>query len=80
MGPGMECKEAGQALMYAIISIFCFGFILGPLAIIKARKAKAIIAANPGMQGEGKATAALVIGIIATILNVLGLIARIANS
>ncbi len=34
------CWEATDALQYAIIGIFCFGFLLGPVAISKALKAK----------------------------------------
>jgi hypothetical protein len=73
-----EPPEAGEALKYAIIGIFCCGIILGPIAISKAMAAKRAIEANPGMEGSGKATAALVIGIIVTVLNVLGLIANVA--
>ena len=75
--PG-ECGLARQALTYAIIGLFCFGIVLGPLAISKARSAKMIIAGTPGMRGEGMATAALVIGIIDVAFWALGLVARIA--
>ena len=75
----MPCKEAGEALKYAIIGIFCFGIILEPIAIIKAVKAKKMIDVNPQLTGSGKATAALVIGIISLVLWVLGMIARFAN-
>lgn len=72
-----QCKEASEALKYAIIGIFCFGIILEPIAINKALKAKKLIAANPNLTGEGKANAALVIGIIGLLLWVIGVIARI---
>jgi FHA domain-containing protein len=39
----IPCKEAGEALKYAIIGIFCFGIILEPIAISKALKAKKMI-------------------------------------
>ncbi len=71
------CVEAGEALKYAIIGIFCFGFILGPMAIHKALKAKKQIADDPRLDGSGKATAALIIGIIVCVLWVLGVIARV---
>ncbi|MGZ4808120.1 MAG: hypothetical protein ACXVJO_01940 [Thermoanaerobaculia bacterium] len=70
------CAEAAEALKYAIIGIFCFGIILEPIAISKALKAKKMIAANPNLTGEGKANAALIIGIIGLVLWVLGIIAR----
>ena len=73
----VPCPEASEALKYAIIGIFCFGIILEPIAINKALKAKKLIAANPNLTGEGKANAALVIGILALILWVIGVIARI---
>lgn len=65
-----ECAEANEALKYAIIGIFCFGFILEPIAIVKALNAKKLIAANPNLTGGGKATAALVIGILLSCLYV----------
>lgn len=73
----IPCKEAGEALKYAIIGIFCFGIILGPVAISKALKAKKMIEKNPDLTGSGKATAALIIGIIVVILWVIGMISRI---
>ena len=74
----LPCKEASNALTYAIVGIFCFGFILGPIAIVKALKAKKILETNPQLTGSGKATAALIIGIVVVILCVIGLIARLA--
>lgn len=73
------CKEAKEALTYAIIGIFCFGIILGPVAIAKASKAKKLIEADPNLSGSGKATAATIIGIIVIVLWVLGMIARFAG-
>lgn len=75
-----ECPQAATALKYAIVGLFCFGVVLGPLAIKNALDAKRIIAQNPGMGGEGKATAALVIGVIDVIFFVLGVVIRLANS
>lgn len=73
----LPCKDAGDALKYAIIGIFCFGIILEPIAISKALKARKMMAANPRLTGSGKATAALIIGIVSLLLWVLGLIAQI---
>jgi len=75
----IPCKEADEALKYAIIGIFCFGVILGPVAISKALNAKKMIALNPRLSGSGKVTASLIIGTIAFILSVLGII-RIAGN
>jgi hypothetical protein len=74
----LPCKEAGEALKYAIIGIFCFGIILEPVAISKALKAKKMIQLNPRLTGSGKCTAALIIASIALLLWVLGIIARVA--
>lgn len=71
---------ADEALKYALIGIICFGIVLEPIAIVKALKAKREIAADPQLTGEGKANAALIIGIISLGLWVLGLFARIASA
>ena len=54
--------EAKEALRFAIIGLFCFGIILGPLAIARAASAKRTIAADPRYDGEGIATAAQILG------------------
>jgi hypothetical protein len=74
----IPCAEADDALKYAIIGIFCFGIILEPMAIVKASKAKKMIALNPRLTGSGKATAAMIIGIVGLVLWVVGIFARIA--
>ncbi len=76
--PKPEPKEASTALTYSIISIFCFGFILGPLAIAKGVKALNMIQMDPEHKGRGKAIAGITIGSISTLLNILGFIARIS--
>jgi len=73
----IPCKEAGEALTYAIIGIFCFGIILEPIAISKAIKAKKMMQMNPRLTGSGKATAALIIGIVGLVLWIIGMAARI---
>jgi len=74
------CPEAAEALKYAIISIFCFGVILGPVAISKALKAKKLIAANPNLTGEGKANAAIIIGVVALVMWVIGMMSRMRST
>jgi hypothetical protein len=76
----IPCKEADEALKYAIIGIFCFGIILEPIAIAKALKAKKMMETNPNLTGSGKATAALVIGIISLVLWVIGVVFRVMNA
>jgi hypothetical protein len=70
------CKEASDALKYAIFGLFCFGIILGPIAISKARKAKETINADPKLAGSGKATAAIIIGSLSLIIWLLNILQR----
>jgi hypothetical protein len=74
--PSIKCPEANEALQMAILSIFCFGIFLAPFALVKAQKAKKIIAANPKLLGAGKVTAATVIGWIVLGLWILGAIMK----
>ena len=60
----------------ALFSIFCFGIILAPMALLKAQKAKKILAANPKLLGAGKVTAATVIGWSVLCLWILGAIMK----
>jgi len=73
------CKEAKEALQFAIIGLFCFGIVLEPIAISKALKAKKVIAEDPSLGGSGMATAALVIAVIGLGLWVLGIIAQVSQ-
>jgi hypothetical protein len=73
----LPCKEANEALKYAIIGLFCFGFILEPVAISKALKARKMIELNPRLSGSGKCTAALIIGVVGLLLWLLGMYVRI---
>lgn len=75
----IPCKEANEALTLSIIGIFCFGIILEPLALVKASKARKMMAENPRLAGSGKATAATIIAVVALVLWVLGLLARLAQ-
>jgi hypothetical protein len=76
----IPCKEANDALTYSIIGVLCFGIILEPIAISKALKAKKMIEMNPRLTGSGKATAALIIGIVGLVLWVLGMATRVMNA
>lgn len=75
-GPKTLCTEANEALKYAVVSLFCFAFIIGPMAMLKAVKAKQLIAADARLGGAGRANAALVIGLLNTIVGVLSLVMR----
>ena len=81
-GPKETLPEAKEALKFAIIGIFCFGIVLGPMAIVKGTSAKKAIAQDPRYEGEGMATAAQIIGGIVTLLyvvNILVLIGGVAS-
>jgi hypothetical protein len=75
----IPCKEANEALTYAIVGLFCFGIILEPIALVKANKAKKMMQLNPRLCGSGKVTAAYVIAICGLVLWVLGLIMRVSQ-
>ena len=74
----IPCKEANEALTYAIVGIFCFGIILEPIALSKAAKAKKMIDMNPRLLGSGKVTAARIIASIALVLWIISLVYRFA--
>jgi len=76
----IPCKEAGSALIIAIVGLIICGVVLGPIAISKALKAKKMIEANPRLTGSGKATAALVIGILDLVFWALYIVGRVSQS
>lgn len=78
-GPKETLPEAKEALKLAIIGIFCFGIVLGPMAIVKATSAKKTIAQDPRYEGEGVATAAQIIGGIVTLLYVVNILVLIGG-
>jgi len=78
-GPKQTSAEAKEALRYALIGIVCFGFILGPLAIIRGTAAKKTIAQNPRLEGEGIATAAQIIGGVEVLFTIVYLISLITG-
>ena len=73
------CAEANEALKFALIGIFCVGFVLEPLAIKKALDAKKIIAANPTLTGEGRANAALIIASVVFLLWIVGIFGKVMS-
>jgi hypothetical protein len=76
--PTIPCKEANEALTYAIVGLFICGIILEPIALSKASKAKQMIDADPRLLGAGKVKAARIIAIIALSLWVIAMFARFA--
>ena len=68
-----EAPEANTALILSILGILCCA-IMAPISISYAVKARKAIAMNPSLNGGGKATAALVMGIIGTVILGLNLI------
>ncbi len=78
-GPKQTLPEAKDALKYAIIGIFCFGFILGPMAIVKGTSAKKKLSMDPRYEGEGMATAAQIIGGIVCLLHLVNLLVLVGG-
>ncbi|HKU74466.1 MAG TPA: DUF4190 domain-containing protein [Pyrinomonadaceae bacterium] len=78
-GPKQTLPEAKDALKFAIIGIFCFGFILGPIAIVKGTSAKKKIEMDPRYEGEGMATAAQIIGGIVCLLYIVNFLVLIGG-
>jgi len=77
-GPPRTCGAAKSALIWGIVSFFCFGIITGPIAISYGRKAKREIEASRGrLTGTGMASAGVILGTIALILFVVGIVVRI---
>jgi hypothetical protein len=66
--------EARTAMIVSIIGIFCFGIILGPIGIVLGSGAKKNMRASGNMEGEGMATAAIVIGWIIVGIAAVGLL------
>jgi hypothetical protein len=74
MPGGGEAPGAKASMILAIVGFFCFGIIMGPIAIVKALGAKKAIQQNPALTGGGMATVGLILGIIDVVFNILGLI------
>ena len=71
--------DARNALIMAIIGLFCFGFILGIIAYRKANEALETIAIyEVAKEKRGIAMAAKILGIIDIVCWALALIARFA--
>ncbi len=74
-------KDAKTALIMAVVGIFCFGLILGVLAVIKANAVlKTIDTTGVGIEKRGMANAARILGIVDIVLWAIAIGARIFAS
>ncbi len=68
-------------LVLGILSFFCLGIILGPIAIVMGTNALKEIDANPGVySNRGQVNAGRICGIVGTVLSVLLIIAAISGN
>jgi len=74
-----SCEEAKLALRFALIGVFCLGFIMGPIAMIKATKARERFKEEPNLTGEGFAMAALITGMTESIFWFIGFFVKLSN-
>ncbi|RKY12697.1 MAG: hypothetical protein DRP82_06470 [Planctomycetota bacterium] len=56
--------HARNALICGIVGLFCFGIILGPVAIVLGSKGLDYAKRYPEAGGSGSATAGIVLGIV----------------
>lgn len=59
-----QVSKAKSAMICGIIGLLCFGFILGPVAIVQASQAFTTMKSTGSEEGKGMATAGMVMGII----------------
>ncbi|WP_332663632.1 DUF4190 domain-containing protein [Aeromicrobium sp.] len=78
--PPESNKKALWSMITGIISLFCCGVVLGPVAIVLSNQAKSEIAATGGAQpGAGQAKAGLILGIIGIVGWVIFLLVRLST-
>jgi len=71
---------AKDALITAIVGIFCCQVVCGPYAIYRAGQAQKDLAAYPQyLDGEGMATAAKIIGIVDIVIGILGILVNMSQ-
>ncbi len=78
-GPKVMAPGATASVVWGIVGIAVCGLIIGFVAINKSREARAHIEADPRYEGEGIATAGMVLGVVDIILWAVGLVARAAG-
>jgi hypothetical protein len=77
-GPKTNAPGATKSLVLGLIGLVVCGVILGPLAISSANQAKAAMASDPSLGGEGMANAGKILGIIDIVLFVIYLLIRMS--
>jgi hypothetical protein len=63
------------SLVLGVTGLFVFPIVLSLLAVIFAGKAREEMRANPGVSGEGLATAGLVLGWVGLVIGAIGVLA-----
>lgn len=63
-GPKTTLASARNALLLAIFGFFCCGVIAGPIAYTRGSAARAQIARDPRLTGDGLALAAMILGAV----------------
>ena len=78
-GPSKSSSHATVALVVALVAIFLFGIVLGPIAIVMGVRARNEIDESDGrLRGRGQATAAIFIGAGAFVVGILWIVAAVA--
>ena len=57
-------RKADEALVIAALGILCLPYILGPLAVFRARQALRVYADRPELPGRWKAVAAIAVAVL----------------
>ncbi len=67
----VECPEANQALIIAVLSLIptFTGIVLGPIAIGRAIAARRWIKGSPYLKGENRAVASIFIGLVGSVIS-----------
>jgi uncharacterized Tic20 family protein len=73
--PMGRADGAVKALVLGIVSLICCGIILGPIAIYQGSQVRYRVRTSNGrLDGDGFGIAAMVLGAIATVLSLIGII------
>lgn len=73
--PMARADGAVKALVLGIVSLICCGIILGPIAIYEGSQVRYRVRVSNGrLDGDGFGLAAMILGGIATVLSVIGII------
>ena len=78
-GPKVTAPGAVGAFVMSLVAVPFCGIILGPMAISKANKVRALIDSNPRYSGTGYTSAAKVLGIIAVVVSAISILLRLSK-